>query len=154
MSTTMHNIAQINSLPEKQSGATLIVALVLLILISLIGVSTLRSASVVEKMSSADYQKNITFRASESAVDVTLRDDALISQVIREEKVIRDVPINVGNAKANVVYLSTGPDLVLGGSIGTVAGNRIMITSTGHIDGDENATTTTVHGVVRTGPAF
>lgn len=152
----MQNIKQMKSLPQDQQGATLIVALILLILISLIGVSTLKSASVVEKMSSADYQKNIAFRASESAVDVTLNDD-VISRVMREGRVAlsgNDFNINVDNASADVVYISTGEGIVLGGSIGTVAGNRIMITSTGSLAEDPNTKTRTVHGVVRTGPAF
>jgi len=146
-----------NSLPQDQQGATLIVALILLILISLIGVSTLKSASVVEKMSSADYQKNITFRASESAVDVTL-DDALISQVMREDQVVlsqNDININVDNANASVVYTKIpGQGIVLGASINTVAGNRLMITSTGSLAGDPNTKTRTVHGIVKTGPAL
>ena len=60
-------------MPSNENGATLVVALIMLVLISLIGVSSLKSASVVERMSANDHQKNITFQASESAAEVALK---------------------------------------------------------------------------------
>jgi len=146
-----HNL---NSLPGKQKGATLAVALIILVLIALIGAGTLRSAKVSERLASNDYQKNITFQASESAVDQVLSFAAL-------PPLTPDVPLaevaNVGivNANANVVYTLTGQGPVDGASIGSggVSGQRIMITSTGAINAGPNSPfSTTVHGIVRLVP--
>jgi len=70
------------SLPSNENGATLVVALIMLVLISLIGVSSLRGAAVVEKLSANDHQKNLTFQASESAASIALQNDALISEAL------------------------------------------------------------------------
>ena len=111
-------------------------------------------------MSANDYQKNITFRASESAVDVTLQDDTLISRVIREGTpvTVQNVDINMGldNAAAEVVYTSVGFGPVEGASIGEngVSGQRIMITSTGSLDGNAGTQTRTVHGIVQLVPGI
>jgi len=151
----MHQIRQMNSLPQDQRGATLIVALILLVLLSLIGVSTLKGASVAEKMSSADYQKNVTFRASESAVDISLQDLDLISDTI-VDGLTHTKPIDVEDphTEATVAFVSVGSSYVPGASIGGVSGARIMITSTGSLVSDENTFTRTVHGVVKQVPAI
>ena len=145
----MHKLSHMNSLPNDQRGATLVVALILLILISLIGVSTLKSASVVEKLSSNDYRKNITFRASESAVDTSLTTNDLISQVIGQPNPITDtIDINIDDATADVTYSSVGEGPVLGASIASsnaIIGERIMITSAATINGDDNSSTRTMH---------
>jgi len=151
----MHQIRQMNSLPKEQRGATLIVALILLVLLSLIGVSTLKGASVAEKMASADYQKNVTFRASESAVDISLQDLDLISATIIDgETHVKDIDVEDDSAKAEVAFVSVGSSYVPGASIGGVSGARIMITSTGRLTTDANTFTRTVHGVVKQVPAI
>ncbi len=159
----MHTIKQMNSLPANERGATLVVALILLVLISLIGVATLKSATLVEKMSSNDYQKSITFQASESAVILTLQDTDLISEVIRTNtaQTRNNVDVDIDNTVANVVYTPVGFGAIEGASIGEngVSGQRIMITSTGQTDvgtstAPSTSSTRTVHGIVQLVPGF
>lgn len=132
------------------------VALIMLILISLIGVSSLKSASVVEKMSANDYQKNITFQASESAAEVTLQNTTLISQalVARQSIAQNNVITNVPNASADVVFTPVGVGDVFENSLGEngFSGQRIMVTSTGRLTTDSNIRSQTVHGIVRLVP--
>jgi len=144
------------TLPGSQQGATLVVALIMLILISLIGVSSLKSASVVEKMSANDYQKNITFQASESAAEVTLQDTVLISQALVAQQPVAasNVITGIPNASADVVFTPAGVGEVFENSLGEngFSGQRIMVTSTGTLTTDSNIRSRTVHGIVRLVP--
>ena len=58
------------SIVRKQTGAALIVALVLLAAITVIGVSNMQSASVELKMVSSQAQRNDSFAIAESAMDI------------------------------------------------------------------------------------
>lgn len=144
------------TLPGNEKGATLIVALIMLVLISLIGATSMRGATITEKMSANDYQKNITFQASESAATVTLADNNLLSQALIANAPVTslDVAINVPNATADVVFTPVGASPVFGSSIGSdgFSGRRIMVTSTSQLTANNAAQTTTVHGVVRLVP--
>ncbi len=140
-----------------ERGATLFVALILLVLISLLGVGALKNASVEEQMSANLYQKNIAFQASESAVEATLDDDALISQTLSANgaPVTQNVPTTVPGVNASVTYSYVGDGPASGFSIGNGSGfsaAHLMITATGSVPAI-NASTTTVHGVYRVSPA-
>ncbi len=143
-----------NSL-QNQQGVTLLVAMVILILVSLIGVTALKNASVEEQMSANLYQKNLTFQASESAVESTINDKNLQRQVLTSATSVSSVvPVNIEHTTATVNYKSNGlgapPN---GNSFGAFAGARIMITSTGEST-DSSTRTRTVHGIVITVPGL
>ena len=143
------------TIPGNEKGATLVVALIMLVLISLIGVSSLKSASVVERMSENDYQKNITFQASESAAEVALLDTARISQALINGTARNpQVATNITNVSASVTYTTAGTADTFGSSLGAqgFSGQRIMVTSTGQMSTDANMVSRTVHGVVRLVP--
>lgn len=53
---------------KKQNGATLAITLIILFIITLLGVSTMQVMSLQEKMSSNLQDKELSFRAAESAV--------------------------------------------------------------------------------------
>lgn len=55
-------------LPGREKGAALLVALILLVLMSLLGVSALRSGSLEERMAGNTYDRSISFQAAESAL--------------------------------------------------------------------------------------
>jgi len=143
------------SLPGNENGATLVVALIMLVLISLIGVSSLRSAAVVEKMSANDYQKNLTFQASESAASVALEDETLISKaMISGIPETTPIATNLPHMEAKVTYKSTGAADTFGSSLGDqgFSGQRIMVTSSSYLSTDPSVQSTTVHGIVRLVP--
>ncbi len=141
-----------NSL-QKQQGVTLLVAMVILVLVSLIGVIALKNASVEEQMAANLYIKALTFQASESAVESTIDDEILRKQTLTSlTPQTQDVPVQVPDTTAFVSYkyndLGPPPD---GFSFDAFSGARIMITSTGQST-DTNARTRTVHGVLVTVP--
>ena len=139
---------------QKQQGATLFVALIILVVVTLIGVTAMKNANVEEQMASNLYQKNLTFQASESAVESTINDPTnnLIKLALNSNiPVEQEVQIPIPNTTATVSYASVGSGLAVGSSANLFSGMRLMITATGQI-ADLNAKTVTVHGIVRLAP--
>jgi len=56
------------NLPEKQSGAVLVVSLIMLLALTLTGVSGMQVTSLEEKMAGNMRDQNIAFQAAESAL--------------------------------------------------------------------------------------
>lgn len=140
------------SLRKEQQGATLFVALIILVVVSLIGVTAMKKASVEEQMSSNLYQKNLTFQASESAVESTINNTTLIAQAMNATAPVQQaVAVPVPNTTATVSYSSAGSGPAIGSSANLFKALRLMITATGEITA-MNAKTVTVHGVVRLAP--
>lgn len=54
--------------PRRQAGAALVVSLILLLVLTLIGVTGMRSASMEEKMAGNMRDRNVAFQAAESGV--------------------------------------------------------------------------------------
>lgn len=134
----------------SQQGVSLLVSMVILILVSLIGVTALKNASVEEQISSNLYQKNLTFQASESAVEQTVLDNSIISSALTSTSTVSEtVDTDVAHTSAHVEYKFLGTAPAIGYTQGVFAGARIMITSTAQ-SGDTR--TRTVHGVVRLVP--
>jgi len=52
----------------RQQGVALIIALVLLVIMTLLGLSAMRSVSLEEKMSGQTYDRSISFQATEAAL--------------------------------------------------------------------------------------
>jgi type IV pilus assembly protein PilX len=55
---------------SRERGVALIVALVLLIVVTLLGVAGLRTVTLEEKMAAATYDRNIAFQAAEAALRI------------------------------------------------------------------------------------
>lgn len=53
---------------RRQSGAILVIALMFLVLLTIIGVSSISGVTLEEKMAGNLYQQNIAFQAAESAL--------------------------------------------------------------------------------------
>lgn len=137
---------------KNQQGATLFVALIILVVVSLIGVTAMKNANVGEQMASNLYQKNLTFQASESAVESTINNTGLIQQAMTSNTPVKqNVDVPIPNTSASVSYASAGAGMAVGSSANLFSGLRLMITATGEIP-DLNAKTVTVHGVVRLAP--
>jgi type IV pilus assembly protein PilX len=56
--------------PRRQHGAALLVCLIILVLVTLIGITTMKSSALQEKMSGGNSDKTLAFQAAE----MTLRD--------------------------------------------------------------------------------
>ena len=67
------NMQQFN----RQRGAVLMMALVLLTVLTLIGVSSMSSSTLELKVSSNTQQHDVAFQAAQSVIDITASDDPL-----------------------------------------------------------------------------
>tara|TARA_R110000751_G_scaffold57786_2_gene122440 strand:+ start:3473 stop:4027 length:555 start_codon:yes stop_codon:yes gene_type:complete len=56
------------SAPGRQVGAALLVALVMLLVVTMIGLASIRSTTLNEKMSSNMYDRSLSYQAAESAL--------------------------------------------------------------------------------------
>lgn len=61
-----HGITSIGM--ERQSGVTLIITMILLVVLTMIGVSTIKDTNLEEKMAANLYHHNAVFQAAESAL--------------------------------------------------------------------------------------
>lgn len=55
--------------PDQQSGAVLIISLIMLLLLTMIGVSASQDSGMEEKMAGNSRDKNLAFQAAEAALD-------------------------------------------------------------------------------------
>ncbi len=67
------------TIPSKQSGAVLAIALILLLVITLVGVSTLQTTGLEEQMAANVQFKNLAFQSSETAIEEALDDTQFLS---------------------------------------------------------------------------
>lgn len=54
--------------PLKQRGIVLIVAMIMLVIMSILGISSVRNIALEERMSAASYDRNIALQAAEAAL--------------------------------------------------------------------------------------
>ncbi len=154
----MNNPIQIfcPQLPQKQSGSVLIISLILMLVLTIIGVTAMSSATMEEKMAANTMNYNITFHASESAVENALDDTNVLVQAITTSAPV-DVPIDMGDSSitsnAKITYLGSG--IALGFSIGQNASafSSYRFDATGTASrANVGASVSTSQGVRRIGP--
>lgn len=66
----MHNCMNLHDFPGKQKGVVLVVALIMLLLMTILGVSSMQTTTLEEKMSGAIRDKQIAFQAGEVALRI------------------------------------------------------------------------------------
>ena len=64
---------------RSQNGAALMVALVLIFMISIMGISVMRNSSLEHRMASNSIQSSIVFQAAESVIEQTLNNPASLT---------------------------------------------------------------------------
>ena len=96
---------------HRQSGAVLIVSLVMLLVMTIIGVTAMSSATLEEKMASNTMNYNVTFHAAESAIENALDDTSSLVQAILSESTVT-VDLDIGDSSvtssADVTYMGSG----------------------------------------------
>ena len=63
--------------PNRQQGAVLVMALVMLTVLTLIGVSSMSSSTLELKVAGNTQQHDIAFQAAQSVIDITASEDPL-----------------------------------------------------------------------------
>lgn len=68
MTTILSGALPVESFGRTQRGAVLLVSLVFLLLLTLLGVSSMQNATLQEKMASSVMMRNVSFQAAEAAL--------------------------------------------------------------------------------------
>ena len=131
------------------------VSLVLIFMMSLMGISAMRSATLDKRMSTNAVHKSVTFQAAESITELALDDRGALAQAITAGAG-NDVPVQVRlnddvhlNTNASVKY--TGMGMVTGWST-TFSGPQFEVTGDASL-GNVNARTNVVQGAYVPAPA-
>lgn len=80
-------------LPRRESGAVLVISLIVLLVVTLLGVGALETAVFQERMAANAQNKNLVFQDTASLLEDILRDDAILggSASILHDAVVRGV---------------------------------------------------------------
>jgi len=143
---------------RRQSGAALMVAMVLIFMLSILGVSAMRDATLEGQLASNSVQKEITFQSAESATDTVLSiEDALDSRAV-ESTICKETPtllnmndLSQADSQTTVARVKYGgKSLPTGWTVGVIGGRRFVVTGTSTLP-EANTSTTIVQGVVAIG---
>ncbi len=66
-------------LPQRQRGVALVIALILLVIMTLVGLSAMRTVTLEEKMTAQTYDRSLSFQAAEAALREA---EALVETVV------------------------------------------------------------------------
>jgi len=67
---------------RKQQGAALLVSLVMIFILSLLGLTSMRSSTLETRMAANSIEKDITFQAADSASEIVLQVEQNLANVI------------------------------------------------------------------------
>ncbi|VAW73891.1 hypothetical protein MNBD_GAMMA12-3733 [hydrothermal vent metagenome] len=141
---------------SRQSGAVLIMSMLMLLVMTLIGITTMNTATLEEKMSANSMNNNISLQASESAVDAALSDTNNLVLALNSSTPI-SVSTSLGvtgvTSVATIKYLGStiAPGFSFGNNQGTFSTYQFEAEGTGSVPA-ANATSVTVQGIYRIGP--
>ncbi|MGE0098539.1 MAG: PilX N-terminal domain-containing pilus assembly protein [Hydrogenophaga sp.] len=68
MNTPRRPRSRHTALPRRQAGVALVVALILLVIMTLVGLSALRTVTLEEKMTAQTFDRSLSFQAAEAAL--------------------------------------------------------------------------------------
>ncbi|HEB63262.1 MAG TPA: hypothetical protein ENJ07_02140 [Gammaproteobacteria bacterium] len=133
---------------QKQQGIALIASLLMLLVMTLIGLTALERTTIEEKMAANSQQKAITFQAAETAIQqfISTSSDAVYTNSINsvDTTIAYHQEGDAVSRSASLEYL--GETIVLGNSIGDL-GYEFELTGVGSIGGTA-ASSTNVQGMV------
>ncbi len=140
----------------KETGAALIVAMVILFMISILGISAMQSSNVETQLASNALVKETTFQSAESATDAILTVPNVLADVVCQEEANDTIMSNLNrtdNQETNVSVQYGGLAITPGYAItDKFATHRFYITGESTID-DMNTSTKIVKGQTAVGPA-
>lgn len=96
--------------PSKQSGTILVVALVMLLIVTVIGISTIGSTSLEVQMAANAQFKNIVFQESEHAIEETVDNIPLLSSAYTASLASTDPSwptVSITEPSSNNLYVSS-----------------------------------------------
>jgi len=128
----------IHQSPAKQQGVVLVTALVFLVILTLLGISSMSTNTLEERMAANVQDINRAFQAAESGVNVALTDGTSFSGTTRGYTYTgTDVPVGSYGGNINYVtsYLDSSEiqfqDISVAGSAGVFKHHHYDVKSTG-----------------------
>ena len=93
----------------KQSGAVLIMALVILVVMTILGVTIMKTSSLQEKMSGNTQETVRAFEAAESGLEQVFQDGVSLSSLIYPGEFAEEtISIGYSSAKVKTTYTARG----------------------------------------------
>ena len=144
---------------QSQSGAALLVSMVLIFMLSILGIGAMRDATLEGQLASNAVQKEITFQAAESATDTVLAIEDGVSEMAVETTICQETPnqfdlgdLNKASSQETSVQTQYGgQSLPTGWSLGgPIGGRRFVVTGVSTLT-TANTSTTIAQGVVAIG---
>jgi len=138
---------------NRQNGAALLVSLMLLFVMTTLGISAMKSATMENRMVGNAYAKDLTFQAAESASDFVLADDSNLEAVICATTPTTTVisELDGDELLTTSVALEYGGETVLLDNSLDLAAIRFVATGTSIIN-NTNTRTSVAQGAVLIGP--
>lgn len=116
-----------NYLNRNQDGAALMVAMVMIFMLTIMGLSSMRSSNLDRRMTSNAIQSSITFQAAESSTDVMLNAPENMNAALKEKvKTSPDISA-VSELLVGVDFEYVGDGTAAGYSLGTNSGGFISL---------------------------
>ena len=107
--------ARVRKGANAQRGAALFVSLIMIFMLSIMGISAMRSASFERRMATNAVQSATTLQAAESATEQMLNDTAVLRRAAQNRLAVQEVdvtPVQAGKGietDAEIVYIGDGP---------------------------------------------
>ncbi|ASJ72400.1 pilus assembly PilX family protein [Granulosicoccus antarcticus] len=141
---------------ERQGGAVLMIAMIMLLMLSVLGVSAMREASLEGQLASNAVHKEMTFQAAESASDSVLALEGKLESIICsdiEENLEQNALGQATGQNTGSVLEYAGQAAVLGYSLGSgISARRFVVTGTSTLP-DVNTSTSIAQGMLLIGAA-
>ncbi len=113
----------IQTVPTQQRGAVLVVGLVLLLVLTILAVATIRTASLEVAMATNMRYANNAFQLAETAIDVTTINGAPWNTAIPFVLAQTPAPFGLGSFQATATFNEETPPPAGGYSIGVGGGS-------------------------------
>lgn len=141
------------ALKQQQQGAALMISMVLIFLLSIIGVSSMRGASVENQLATNTMWKDMTFQAAESATDRMFSENNALENQICQPDLTTNLPeletTEIQDTEAVISY--GGQAIVPGHSLGgPISARRFVVTGRSELV-DANTETEISQGIVLVG---
>ena len=140
---------------RPQGGAALVVAMIMIFMISIMGVSAMRSSTLENQMATNAIQAREVFQEAESATEQALNDTANLTAAFESATGQVTVELNLAHADAidsaaTLTYVGSG--IAPNYSIGLFEGLRFIAEGASEADA-VNSSASVAQGAVRTVPA-
>jgi type IV pilus assembly protein PilX len=146
---------------KKQQGAVLVISMVLLLVMTILGLTAASNATMESRMAANTQNLNFALQAAESAVEATVNDVNVLGQALNSTSVNQKIKLNSAYtldnqpvaSEAEINYLGQSPadGFSMGVNKNAFVAHNFEINGTGSMSG--NVTSRTAQGVYRIAPS-